>query len=326
MISEESADWILERASLQGVKFSRRQLAEWHRSGLLPTPRKPGLGRGKGSRAVYPAGTLAQAVACCRLMEKMTRIDDVGWTLWTLGYLVAERFWRGPFEQTHRSLRDVLSVSAEPNEPDDDSPHILSDTIELLIGQVVNLPDVPPQLGLARRRLGPELLKEVLGVAASTAIGSFRRSEHDPDEVAIQVRLIGRFLGVVPATHKKAIPPSDIVQVTGGFVIDNLEAMSPILLDITSTDFLNQFTNAEIETARDELQYLLRLFFEIREREAKSRENKTPDADLLAQFLGKREPCQQATAILIWLAARRIPGWFNNLQILMNSIPIITAP
>ena len=114
-----------------------------------------------------------------------TRIDDVGWRLWTLGYAVTERFWRGPFEQAHRSFRDVQSVGAEPNEPGDDSPPILSDTIELLIGQVVNLPDAPTQLGLARRMLGPELLKEVLAIAASTAMGSFRRAEHDPDEVAI---------------------------------------------------------------------------------------------------------------------------------------------
>ena len=201
--------------------------AEWHRSGLLSTPR------------------LDQAVACCRLMQKMSRIEDVGWTLWTLGYPVAERFWRGPFEHAHRSFRDAQSISTEPNEPGDDSPPILSDAIELLIGKIANL----PQMGLARRRLGPELLKEVLGVAASTAIGSFRRPEHDHDEVTIQERLIGRLLGVVPATHKKAIPPSTVLQVTGGLVIDNLEAMSPILLDITSTDFLNQFTNAEIETA-----------------------------------------------------------------------------
>ena len=38
--------------------------------------------------------------------------------------------------------------------------------------------------------LGPELLKEVLAIAASTAMGSFRRAEHDPDEVAIQEWLI----------------------------------------------------------------------------------------------------------------------------------------
>lgn len=203
MPSEESAEWILEQAPMRGAKFSRRQLAEWHRSGLLPTPRQTGLGRGKGSRAVYPARTLDQAVACCRLMQKMSRIEDVGWTLWTLGYPVAERFWRWPFEHAHRSFRDVQSISTEPNEPGDDSPPILSDAIELLIGKIANL----PQMGLARRRLGPELLKEVLGVIASTAIGSFQRPENDPDEMTTQERLIGRLLGVVPRRIRKRFHP-----------------------------------------------------------------------------------------------------------------------
>lgn len=277
------------------------------------------------SRAIYPAGTLDQAVACYRLMQKMSRIDDVGWTLWTLGYPVAERFWRGPFEQAHQRFREVVSISSEPNEPGDDGPPILSEEIEETIGKIANVPVAPPKLGLARRRLGPELLKEMLGVGASTAIGSFKRPEHDPDEVADQERIMGRLLGVVPAMHKIAIPPSMVLQITGRLLTDNLEAMSPIMLDIASEDFLNKFTNAEFETARDELQYLLRLFFAIRENEAKTRGNKTPDADLVAQFFGKRAPWQQAAAILIWLAACKIPGWSENLQMLMNSIPINNA-
>lgn len=108
-------------------------------------------------------------------------------------------------------------------------------------------------------------------------------------------------------------------------MIDNLEAMSPMLLDIMSADFLNQFTNAEIETARDELRYLLRLFFAIRKNEANSRGDNIPDADLLAQFFEKRGPWHQATAIIIWLAVRRIPGWLENLQMLMNFIPMTSV-
>jgi hypothetical protein len=165
-------------------------------------------------------------------MQKVSRTDDVGWTLWTLGYPVAERFWRGPFEQAHRWLRDVQSISAEPNEPGDDGPPILSDEIEETISKITNVPVAPPQLGLARRRLGPELLKEMLGVAASTAIGSFKRPEYDPDEMEDQEWLMGRLLGVVPATHKATIPTSNILQTTGGLLIDNLEVMAPFLSDI----------------------------------------------------------------------------------------------
>jgi hypothetical protein len=44
----------------------------------------------------------------------------------------------------------------------------------------------------------PGSSKETLAVAASTAIGSFQRHEHDPDEVAEQKQLMGRLLGSVP--------------------------------------------------------------------------------------------------------------------------------
>ena len=145
-----------------------------------------------------------------------TRIDDVGWRLWTLGYAVTERFWRGPFEQAHRSFRDVQSVGVEPNEPGDDSPPILSDTIELLIGQVVNLPDVPTQLGLTRRMLGPELqqLINALGrdeidlvafTSASQASNLFTVAQYNGKEASLKQSL-GRTLvaSIGPGVQRRA--------------------------------------------------------------------------------------------------------------------------
>jgi hypothetical protein len=82
----------------------------------------------------------------------------------------------------------------------------------------------------------------------------------------------------------------------------------------------------DIEKARDELKYLLRLFFAIRENEAKTRGHKIPDVDLVLQLFRVRAPWQQAAAILIRLAVRRIPGWSENLQMLMKSALINTAP
>ena len=45
---EEEASQIIEKVARSGLRISRRQLAAWHRAGLVPTPTKRGVGRGSG--------------------------------------------------------------------------------------------------------------------------------------------------------------------------------------------------------------------------------------------------------------------------------------
>src|SRR5208282_3006868 len=102
---DEPADRIIELASKEGVTLSRRQLAEWHRYGLIRKPKQSRLGRGKGSESIYPRGTARQAMACAVLMARFTSKRRVGWELWVLGYPVAERFWRAPLKRAHKTFR-----------------------------------------------------------------------------------------------------------------------------------------------------------------------------------------------------------------------------
>ena len=112
VVYDEPADWIVEQARHQGVTFSRRQLADWHRAGLIPDPDRNYLGGRDGTESIYPSGALRQAIACAILMKQFGSIERVGWELWMRGFSVPDQLWREPLREAHgmfqlarRSLR-----------------------------------------------------------------------------------------------------------------------------------------------------------------------------------------------------------------------------
>jgi hypothetical protein len=320
MVCDEETQWILEQAAFRGFKISRRQLSEWHRRGLVPRPRQVGLGRRKGSHSLYPAGTLNQVLACAHLMLQMSRTEDVGWALWVLGYIVDEQYWRKPLSEAHQRFQETRSISAEPNEPGDDSPPILSDRIESLVDEISNLPTVPQRLSIARRRLRHENLRQLFGVVISTLIGSFQHQENDPDEAAITENILGRLLGVDAATNKAKIQITTALPITGEALVEQLQLMSPFISEIGSPEFLNQFSEADIGAARNELSFLFKLYVAARKAEAQAHAEKAPDVELVVQLFRELKPWQHAIAILIWLAVRRVPEWSENLQMLIKGL------
>jgi hypothetical protein len=251
-------------------------------------------------------------------MEKMTRIDDVGWTLWASSYPVYRKFWRAPVEEAHRRFQEVLSLSVEPNEADDDSPAMPSDKIIDAIGEISELPTAPPPLGLARRRLRQEKLREMLDIAVSTVIGSFQGQEHDAAETAKTNDLMGRLLGVDPAAHKAKVPIISVLPIDGETLIEQLQLMSPLLPEIGSPEFLDQLSDVDLEKARDELKFLFTCFVALRKTEAQNHAEKAPDVELVVQLLQGLKPWQHAMALLIWLSVRRVPGWSEKLQLLID--------
>src|SRR5207249_2577161 len=67
----------------------------FQRAGILPSPRVISLGRGYGTRSVYPPGTGRQLVTLLEIHEREHRLRHVGWSLWWEGdYVVSPRVWR----------------------------------------------------------------------------------------------------------------------------------------------------------------------------------------------------------------------------------------
>src|SRR4051794_10458729 len=108
--SGESAEDILAIAQTYGYRST--QVARWRRAGLLPSPSQQHLGRGKGTRTVYPHGTAKHIHALCRIRAHERRIGYMAWHLWWAGYEVRMTHIRTILIATaalwERGLREVI--------------------------------------------------------------------------------------------------------------------------------------------------------------------------------------------------------------------------
>jgi hypothetical protein len=80
--SGETGKELLGLAQARGYPVSARQLAYWHRKGLIPRPVQRSLGKGHGTESVYPPGTGEQLLALCEAHSGEKRLDHVAWRLW----------------------------------------------------------------------------------------------------------------------------------------------------------------------------------------------------------------------------------------------------
>jgi hypothetical protein len=92
------------------------QLRRWVDTGLVPAPRRVGLGRGLGTVSLYPPITLFQVTALRAVLKKSRSLPDAGWTLWVFGFdvtpfvraLLAHE-WREQLVQAKHVARELKS-------------------------------------------------------------------------------------------------------------------------------------------------------------------------------------------------------------------------
>jgi hypothetical protein len=83
--AEESRDDLVSAAAAESFHVTPTQLRQWQQAGLLPQPRQRGLGRGKGSETLYPAGSIEQLLVICRALKNKRRRVEAAWALWWRG-------------------------------------------------------------------------------------------------------------------------------------------------------------------------------------------------------------------------------------------------
>lgn len=83
---EELLQEVLKRAEKAGQEVSKRQLKRWRDEGLIPSPRKTGLGQGVGTDAFYPSGTGELVAAIARELEQERNLRNAAFKLWFRGY------------------------------------------------------------------------------------------------------------------------------------------------------------------------------------------------------------------------------------------------
>jgi DNA-binding transcriptional MerR regulator len=80
-----STEDLISAASKEGVDVTAAQVARWHRSGLLPKPKRDYSTGQRGSVTRYPPGTLHTLLAICRVQTGRTPMGEVSWALWWNG-------------------------------------------------------------------------------------------------------------------------------------------------------------------------------------------------------------------------------------------------
>jgi DNA-binding transcriptional MerR regulator len=111
--AEVPRDELLHILHRHGFSVTEHMLLRWHDKGLLPQPRREGLGRGKGTRSYYPTWAIPQAATLALALDHTRNLQEAGWATWCLGYPVTP-FARGVLlhfvQEKERELKKALDT------------------------------------------------------------------------------------------------------------------------------------------------------------------------------------------------------------------------
>ena len=187
-IEGETTDEVIAFAAARGFEVTRRQLAEWHRAGLLPKP-DPAYGGRPGSTSIYPHGTGERVVAICELKKTSRSNADLGWGLWWTGFAMPEQFVRKPLEAAALEWKESTSqiqrlLGVERSEADDGSSDgaepIPTDELLDLLDRMMTARELRKVMTQARKRVGRERFPTVVLVLARVLTGNFTGYHVDP--------------------------------------------------------------------------------------------------------------------------------------------------
>jgi hypothetical protein len=168
----ESAAEVLSAANLV-AKTTPSQLQRLYRSGLIPRPRQKGIGR--GSVALYPAGTSRQLTEVLKLKKCEPRLAHIAWRLW----------WNGGYAIDMKPIKTLFTKintqwDAIRRELIDKKRGGLSDgALDYEDrGDVKDIRFKP--LARARKRVGTNNFPAVLHILLEVITGTFTRFDIDP--------------------------------------------------------------------------------------------------------------------------------------------------
>jgi hypothetical protein len=143
----ETSGYLLAQARKAGFSVKDEKLRRWQRRGLLPPVQRHGLGRGRGTESLYPAGSAKQLVALCAQVKKRRVLRDAAWAIWWENYPVSEAWIRERLEQYLILPEELRAVwNSEESEKS-------ADPVELIERWAQTKKRLPQPLGRIRRSL-----------------------------------------------------------------------------------------------------------------------------------------------------------------------------
>lgn len=228
-----------DRRVLAGARITRRRLHRWTLAELLPSPNQPGLGRGRGTEALYPGGTTKRARALRRLLTEQHALDYARWGLWWEGFPVPESEVRTLllkrlewFENYRTVLRKVLDLNDGQERFSESELEARYQRMERLARGRLN----DAILRRIRKRVGKENFLSVLLLFNEMATASL-----DPGRGLADLRLLERALGIPPQMQGK---------------LPWLQAIAGLVDPGRLRPALAAATDADLSVAREELRFL----------------------------------------------------------------------
>ncbi len=205
----ETRDFLIATASAHGFEVSPRQIARRCHAGLLPHPKRRGLGQSRGTAWFYPPGTAALLLVICEIQMHERRFNYIAgqlWRKWRAGHDEWTEQVRGflkrvaaEYERRLRTLarngdltklgQRLLNLSATCRAPDnifqrirrrigrDQMPRFMGEELKILSGKFAGWGDVDPDrdivaegLGVPRSGLGSDRFRWVFDSAAQQGI------------------------------------------------------------------------------------------------------------------------------------------------------------
>lgn len=295
--ADETVQDLRQSVESAGFSASPAQLRRWQQAGVIPKPKKRGLGRGSGSEVSYPPGAALQAVAFREELSLNRSISAAGWRIWWRGYPVSEEVIRSEFESQLESAEVTRSAAEElENERTIDGKRDLG----TILGEFGRRRLSDSLLAAARRRTGKSRFPRFLLILNRTFSGLHTDLAEGDAELLAKGFGFGK--------------PKEIEQV--------LSAVAAAFNPKNLRDSYESASLLDLADARDEVQEMLSLldvaksliYFVLPTRSPKS----------LLDVYGRPLNADLASLTLLWLNVRNLPEARESFDALVAAIDNIT--
>lgn len=294
-LPEEAAPWIVARSEKEGQIVTLRQLGDWRGKGLIPSPKRPGLGRGRGSQTLYPSGTLRQVMACSNLFKQKLKAKDVGWELWVQGFSVHEKYWNPYFQ-----IAGTMLINLKQELLGDDDGHLsFSDALEGELKNVIGHAKLPTWVNRMRQRIGVEASAGFLGFVFNVATENYPIQQISAEDLS----MVSRAFGFQSAAKKKKVAPLSFVENFQSAVLENFGIVSANIQDLWSPTVLASHSEEVLRDATRELYILNTLAASM----GGSSRQQHPYFIQIQQIMKVKTHTQFAVLVLVWSVLREVP-------------------
>jgi hypothetical protein len=156
-------DDVLRFLRRRGLPTTSDQLTRWHKAGLIPRPTRESLGRGRGTRSVYPAIAVWQSHAAAFALRITRSFAEARWMVWYYGFPglvdLVKRDLIDTLVQYERGFAAALAAFAH----DDTNP----------ISDLATARRVSGAWGPVRRRVGRARVETIALVLHEVVLGEF---------------------------------------------------------------------------------------------------------------------------------------------------------